>query len=130
MSLIKQLEPAYISFYVTFEQVKTTANNLIKDEIGIELPIHIEAEDFNNSLKILVNIDDSSLSDEDARFLSAAGFSSETPYKNADLVLDEIFSGVARFDIEIQPLTGEDDEWGTYFVVQIPYSDYEDCLDS
>lgn len=121
MSLIKQLEPAYISFYVTFNQVETAAKSLIQNAIGAaNVPLKIEAEEIDNCLRILLHIDYSFISNDDAGTLSQIGFEADTPYNNGDRVISEIFNEFS--EIEIQPLTGEDEEWGTYFVVQLPFS--------
>ncbi|WP_409305729.1 hypothetical protein [Peribacillus sp. SCS-155] len=127
MSFIKQLEPAYISFYVTFNQVKEVARKMISDCIDKEISISVEAEDFNNSLKVLLNFDDSSLSDDEVGILGSSGFYADEPYNNGDIVLGEMFAGISEY--EVQPLTGEDEEWGTYFVVQISYTDYKSFVE-
>lgn len=120
MGTIKQLEPAYVSFYVTLQQVKTTAEMLIQKAIGKKIVVKVEAENFENSLKILVHIDSISVSDKESANLLKSGFNEDEPYNNGEFVVSKIFDGFSG--VEVEPLTGEDEEWGTYFVVQVPFS--------
>ncbi|MCA1053648.1 hypothetical protein LCM10_01515 [Rossellomorea aquimaris] len=120
---LKDLEPAYISLYVPFKQVESVAKKLIKDIIGRELPVTVKGEDEYPELRILIEIDDSLLTDDEVVYLSSRGFSADQPYRSAHFVLEEILDG-ARY--EILPRLGHDDEFGTYFLVEIGYEYYID----
>ncbi|MDN4608208.1 hypothetical protein [Sporosarcina highlanderae] len=120
--MLKDLEPAYISLYISFNQVEKLAKQLIAKEIGRVVPVKVEGDDDKDALRIRVEIDDSSLSDDEAIYLSSRGYSLEQPYRNAHFVLEALTEGVPY---EILPMLGHDDEeFGTYFLVEIPYHWY------
>ncbi|URN93142.1 MAG: hypothetical protein NAG76_15000 [Candidatus Pristimantibacillus lignocellulolyticus] len=125
MSYIQQLEPSSISLIVPFKQLKSIAEELIEQAIGVQVSVNIEAEELNDGeLRILANFDDSQLSDEEVRSLSKAGFATSEPYRNADTALDAIFIG--RYDI--QPTLGDEEDGDYYFIVEIEYNDYQRSL--
>jgi|GEM_PF-5306649 len=125
MSYIKQLEPSSISLIVPFKQLKSIAEELIEQAIGVQVLVNIDSEELNDGeLRILANFDDSQLSDEEVRSLSKVGFASSEPYRNADTALDAIFVG--RYDI--QPTLGDEEDGDYYFIVEIEYNDYQRSL--
>ena len=121
MSYIKQLEASSISLIVPFQQLKLIAEQLIEQAIEVRLSVDIEAEELNDGeLRILANFDDITLTDEQVRSLSKAGFATSEPYRNADTALEAIFVG--RYDI--QPTLGDEEDGDYYFIVEIEYNDY------
>ena len=92
--MLKDLDPAYISLYISFNQVEILAKQLIAKEIGRVLPVNVEGDDDNTGLRIRVEIDDSSLSDDEAIYLASRGFDVEQPYRSAHFVLEELSEGV------------------------------------
>lgn len=80
--MLKDLEPAYISLYISFNQVEKLAKQLITKEIRRVLPVILEGDDDNTGLRIRVEIDESSLSDDKAIYLASRGFAVDQPYRN------------------------------------------------
>ncbi|WP_047980180.1 hypothetical protein [Ornithinibacillus contaminans] len=120
--MLKVLEPAYISLYISFNQVEKLAKQLIAKEIGRVIPVNVEGDDDDTGLRIRVEIDESSLSDDEAIYLASRGFAVDQPYRSAHFVLEALTEGVPY---EILPRLGHDDgEFGTYFLVEIPYHWY------
>ena len=121
MSYIKQLETSSISLIVPFKQLQSIAEELINKAIQVQLSVKIEAEELSDGeLRILANFDDRTLSDEEVRLLSKAGFAASEPYRNADTALEAIFVG--RYDI--QPTLGDEEDGDYYFIVELEYNDY------
>lgn len=120
--MLKDLEPAYISLYISFKQVEKLAKQLIAKEIGRVIPVNVEGDDDDTELRIRVEIDNSSLSDDEAIYLASRGFAVDQPYRSAHFVLEKLTEGVPY---EILPRLGNDDEeFGTYFIIEIPYNWY------
>lgn len=91
-------------------------------EIGRVIPVKVEGDEDKDRLRIRVEIDDDSLSDDEAIYLASRGFSVDQPYRNAHFVLEKLTEGVPY---EILPGLGHDDEeFGTYFLIEIPYNWY------
>lgn len=120
--MLKDLEPAYISLYISFKQVEKLAKQLIAKEIGRVIPVNVEGDDDDTELIMRVEIDNSSLSDDEAIYLASRGFAVDQPYRSAHFVLEKLTEGVPY---EILPRLGNDDEeFGTYFIIEIPYNWY------
>lgn len=122
--MLKDLEIAYVELFVTFNQVEAEAQKLAKKLIGKEIPLKVEGEDDYPDLRIRIEIDDSTLTDDEVAYLEAYGFAASQPYRAADIVLEELTQGVP---FEIEPRLGYDetDNYGTYFVIRVPYEFYK-----
>ncbi|WP_121661872.1 hypothetical protein [Metabacillus litoralis] len=102
--LIKKLQLVDISLEITFDLVENVATKLIKDSIGKDLPIRVEADDDKDELLIRVHIDDRSLSDDEFQTLDAIGFADDQPYRSADRVIKKI---LGHNEYRILPFLGK-----------------------
>lgn len=126
--MLKDLEPSYIALYISFSQIKSEAEKLIKETVGKNIPVKIEGDkDVNDAfqkLRIRVEFDDSILTDDEVIHLSSRGFSATEPYNNAEKVLEEMTEGVPY---SLLPRLMDDEyENDTYILIEVPYEYYED----
>ena len=126
--MLKDLEPSYIALYISFSQIKSEAEKLIKETVGKNIPVKIEGDkDVNDAfqkLRIRVEFDDSILTDDEVIHLSSRGFSAKEPYNNAEKVLEEMTEGVPY---SLLPRLMDDEyENDTYILIEVPYEYYED----